>query len=62
MLFISTKIKHQKKLSIIKPDIYFKGPDYKNNQNDKTKNIYKVALTKNLGEKLFIQMILPSVQ
>jgi rfaE bifunctional protein nucleotidyltransferase chain/domain len=28
-------------IKIIKPNFYFKGPDYKVNKNDKTKNIYK---------------------
>ena len=28
-------------IKIIKPDIYFKGPDYKNNKKDLSKNIYK---------------------
>lgn len=42
----------EKIISIIKPDIYFKGPDYKNNKNDKTNNIYKeVNLVKKFGGK-----------
>tara|TARA_B100000989_G_scaffold291223_1_gene265445 strand:- start:186 stop:1721 length:1536 start_codon:yes stop_codon:yes gene_type:complete len=31
----------EKIISLIKPNIYAKGPDYKNNQNDLTGNIYK---------------------
>ncbi|MDC0529759.1 PfkB family carbohydrate kinase [Pelagibacteraceae bacterium] len=43
----------EKLISIIKPDIYFKGPDYKNNQKDRTKNIFKeVAAVKKFGGKV----------
>ena len=43
----------EKMISIIKPDIYFKGPDYKNNKSDKTFNIYKeVNLVKKFGGKV----------
>ena len=28
-------------INLIKPDVYFKGPDYKNNKKDLSKNIYK---------------------
>ena len=50
-VYINENQTSEKIISIIKPDIYFKGPDYKNNQNDKTKNIYKeVALTKKFGK------------
>ena len=43
----------EKLISIIKPDIYFKGPDYKNNQKDRTKNIFKeVAVVKKFGGKV----------
>ena len=52
-VYINENQTSEKIISIIKPDIYFKGPDYKNNQNDKTKNIYKeVALTKKFGGKV----------
>jgi len=43
----------EKLISIIKPDIYFKGPDYKNNQKDRTKNIFKeVSVVKKFGGKV----------
>ena len=28
-------------INLVKPDVYFKGSDYKDNKKDKTKNIYK---------------------
>ncbi len=42
-------------LNVIKPDIYFKGPDYKNNKKDYTKNIYKEiqAVKKNNGKIIY---------
>ena len=50
---INKKITSENLISIIKPDIYFKGPDYKNNKNDKTKNIYKEnRLVKKFGGKV----------
>ena len=52
-VYINESKTSEKLISVIKPDIYFKGPDYKNNQNDRTKNIYKeVALTKKFGGKV----------
>ena len=52
-IYINESKTSEKLISTIKPDIYFKGPDYKNNQNDRTKNIYKeVALTKKFGGKV----------
>ena len=51
--YINESKTSEKLISVIKPDIYFKGPDYKNNQNDSTKNIYKeVSLTKKFGGKV----------
>ena len=39
-------------ISSIKPDIYFKGPDYKNAKKDKTGNIIKeIDATKKYGGK-----------
>ena len=38
---ISDSETSEKVIKIIKPNLYFKGPDYKVNKNDKTKNIYK---------------------
>tara|TARA_B100000787_G_scaffold170311_1_gene166232 strand:+ start:9395 stop:10909 length:1515 start_codon:yes stop_codon:yes gene_type:complete len=40
-------------INIIKPDIYFKGPDYKINKKDLTKNIYKeIKAVKKHGGKI----------
>jgi rfaE bifunctional protein kinase chain/domain/rfaE bifunctional protein nucleotidyltransferase chain/domain len=40
-------------INIIKPDIYFKGPDYKNVKKDKTKNILKeIQAVKKSGGKI----------
>ena len=52
-VYINDNETSEKIISIIKPDVYFKGPDYKNNQNDRTKNIYKeIALAKKFGGKV----------
>ena len=38
----------------LKPDIYVKGPDYKINKNDETRNILKEKIaTKNVGGKIY---------
>ena len=44
-------------ISLIKPDFYFKGGDYKNNQLDKTKKIFKEINTvrKNKGEIIYTE-------
>ena len=38
---LSDSLSAEENLSIVKPNIYFKGPDYKINKNDFTKNIQK---------------------
>ena len=45
----------EKIINIVKPNIYFKGPDYKNNKKDYTKNIYKEikAIKKNNGKIVY---------
>ena len=42
-------------INLIKPDVYFKGPDYKNNKKDLSKNIYKEikAVKKNKGKIIY---------
>jgi rfaE bifunctional protein kinase chain/domain/rfaE bifunctional protein nucleotidyltransferase chain/domain len=42
-------------INFLKPDIYFKGPDYKNNKSDITNNIYKEikAVKKNKGKVVY---------
>ena len=40
-IVISKSISSDDVIKLIKPDIYFKGPDYKNNKNDSSKNIFK---------------------
>ena len=40
-VYINHQTTSEKLISLIKPDIYFKGPDYKDNQKDRTKNILK---------------------
>jgi len=43
----------EKLISLIKPNIYFKGPDYKDNQKDKTKNILKeISVAKKHGGRI----------
>ena len=42
-------------INLVKPDVYFKGPDYKNNKKDLSKNIYKEikAVKKNKGKVIY---------
>jgi len=40
-VYINHHATSEKLISLIKPNIYFKGPDYKDNQKDRTKNILK---------------------
>lgn len=50
---ISDSQTSEKVIKIIKPNLYFKGPDYKVNKNDKTKNIYKeINLVKKFKGKI----------
>ena len=50
---VNDQITSERLISVVKPHIYFKGPDYKDNQKDNTKNIYKeVAITKKFGGKI----------
>ena len=50
---ISDSQTSEKVIKIIKPNLYFKGPDYKVNKNDKTKNIYKeINLVKKFNGKI----------
>ena len=52
-VFINDHPTSEKLISNIKPNIYFKGPDYKDNKKDSTKNIYKeIANTKRYGGKV----------
>ena len=52
-VFINDYPTSEKIISIIKPNVYFKGPDYKDNRSDRTKNIYKeIASTKKFGGKV----------
>tara|TARA_A100001037_G_scaffold302879_1_gene335573 strand:+ start:4289 stop:5857 length:1569 start_codon:yes stop_codon:yes gene_type:complete len=49
---ISRSVTSEKLIKLIKPDIYAKGPDYKNHKNDVTSNILKeVKLVKRYGGK-----------
>ena len=54
-VLINNNITSEKIISMIKPDIYFKGPDYKKNSSDKTGNIYKEisAVKKNGGKIIY---------
>ncbi len=53
VVFINDYPTSEKIISTIKPNVYFKGPDYKDNQKDNTKNIYKeIACTKKFGGKV----------
>jgi len=50
---INNNLTSEKIISQIKPDIYFKGPDYKNNEADRSKNIYKeIAAIKKVKGKI----------
>ena len=40
-VYINNYATPEKLISLIRPDIYFKGPDYKDNKKDKTKNILR---------------------
>ena len=42
-------------INFVKPDLYFKGIDYKNNSSDKTKKIFKEidAVKKNKGKIIY---------
>jgi rfaE bifunctional protein kinase chain/domain/rfaE bifunctional protein nucleotidyltransferase chain/domain len=42
-------------INLLKPDVYFKGSDYKDNKSDRTKNIYKEinAVKNNKGKVLY---------
>ena len=52
-VFINDQPTSEKLISFIKPNVYFKGPDYKDNQKDSSKNIYKeIAITKKFGGKI----------
>ena len=53
----------EKTIQIIKPDIYFKGPDYKENEKDVTGNIKKeISSLKNMVGRLNTQNQLHSVR
>ena len=51
-VIISKSKSAEQMINLVKPDIYFKGPDYKDNTRDHTKKIYKEikALKKNNGK------------
>ncbi len=54
-VIISKSESAEQMINLVKPDIYFKGPDYKDNTKDHTKKIYKEikALRKNNGKILY---------
>lgn len=54
-VIISKAESAEKMINLVKPDIYFKGPDYKDNKKDHTKKIYEEikALKKNNGKILY---------
>jgi len=52
-VYINHYTTSEKLISLIKPDIYFKGPDYKDAKKDKTKNILKeISSVKKYGGKI----------
>lgn len=52
-VYINNYTTPTKLISLIKPDIYFKGPDYKDLKKDKTKNILKeISYVKKNGGKI----------
>jgi len=54
-IYINNHLTSEKIITLIKPNIYFKGPDYKNNQKDRTKNILKEVncVKKNRGKIVY---------
>ena len=55
--FIATGESAVDSINLVKPDIYFKGNDYKNNFTDKTKKIFlEIKAVKKIEEKFFIQI------
>ena len=52
-IYINHQPTSEKLISLIKPNVYFKGPDYKDNKKDRTKNILKeIRSTKRYGGKI----------
>ncbi len=52
-VYINRYTTPEKLISLIKPDIYFKGPDYKNTKKDITKNILKeISSVKKYGGRV----------
>ena len=52
-VYINHHTTSEKLISLIKPDIYFKGPDYIDKQKDKTKNILKeISSVKKYGGRI----------
>ena len=52
--FIATGESGVDSINLVKPDIYFKGNDYKNNFKDKTKKIFlEIKALKKIGGKVF---------
>ena len=52
-VYINHHTTSEKLISLIKPNIYFKGPDYKDNQKDRTKNILKeISAVKKHGGRI----------
>jgi len=52
-VYINHQPTSEKLISLIKPNVYFKGPDYKDNKKDRTKNIYKeISSVKKHGGKI----------
>ena len=52
-IYINNYPTPEKLISLIKPDVYFKGPDYKDTKKDKTKNILKeISSVKKHGGKI----------
>ena len=62
-VIISKSKSAEEMINLVKPDIYFKGPDYKDNTRDHTKKIYKeIKALKKIMVKFFIQMMKLIVQ
>ena len=58
-VILSNEISSEKIISLIRPDFYFKGPDYKDNKHDLTKKIFKEkkSVVRNGGKIIYTSTI-----
>ena len=51
-MYFYQKERGEKSISLVKPDYYVKGPDYKDNKKDKNKKFTKKKLVSKYGGKI----------